>query len=55
MEIGGRRLICPPGTAVAVPPLTRHRFCAPYGRVTLLEVSTDHPDDTIRVADDYGR
>lgn len=55
MEISGKKKTCKPGTAMAIPPKTRHRFCAPYGRVTLLEVSTYHPDDTVRLKDDYGR
>ena len=40
---------------MAIPPRTVHRFAAPAGRVTLVEVSTHHPDDTVRIKDDYGR
>jgi len=34
---------------------TLHRFCAADGDVTLLEVSTDFPEDVVRLEDDYGR
>ena len=43
------------GDAFRVRPMTLHRFCADYGDVTLLEVSTDYPEDVIRVEDDFGR
>ena len=55
MEIRGKKRFYKAGEAVAIPPGTLHRFCAPVGKVTLLEVSTYHPDDTVRVKDDYGR
>jgi mannose-6-phosphate isomerase len=32
-----------------------HRYQAPYGSVRVLEVSTPHPDDVVRLEDDYGR
>ena len=32
-----------------------HRFCAPYGDVELMEVSTPHLDDVVRLEDDYKR
>ena len=32
-----------------------HRYEAPYGDVRVLEVSTPHPDDVVRLVDDYGR
>ena len=32
-----------------------HRYQAPYGRVRVLEVSTPHPNDVVRLEDDYGR
>ncbi|MDE2490576.1 MAG: cupin domain-containing protein [Elusimicrobia bacterium] len=44
-----------PGSAVAVPPRTVHRFEARRGRVTLVEVSTTELDDVVRLSDDYGR
>ena len=43
------------GDVFRVRPLTLHRFCADYGDVTLLEVSTDYPEDVVRVHDDFGR
>jgi len=32
-----------------------HRFCAPYGDVELMEVSTPYLDDVVRLEDDYKR
>ena len=55
MEIKGRKAVYEPGDAAPIPTGVRHRFSAPYGRVTLLEVSTYHPDDTVRLKDDYKR
>ncbi|QDP63410.1 MAG: putative nucleotidyltransferase [Prokaryotic dsDNA virus sp.] len=43
------------GEVFRVLPKTVHRFCANISDVTLLEVSTDHPDDVVRVQDDYDR
>ena len=55
MEISGKKTVYKPGTAAAIPPGTRHRFSATCGRVTLIEVSTYHPVDTVRLEDAYGR
>src|ERR1035437_4483923 len=55
MEIKGKKAVYKPGDAAPIPTGVRHRFAAPYGRVTLLEVSTYHPDDTVRLKDDYNR
>lgn len=44
-----------PGGVTVIPPRTVHRFEAPYGRVTLLEVSTPEVWDVVRLADDYKR
>ena len=55
MEINGVAAVYKPGDSAPIPTGARHRFAAPYGRVTLLEVSTYHPDDTVRLKDDYGR
>ena len=38
-----------------VTPGTIHRFCAPSGGCTLIEVSTPEIDDVVRLQDDYGR
>ena len=43
------------GQSFRIRPMTVHRFCADYGDVVLLEVSTDHPDDVVRLKDDYSR
>ena len=32
-----------------------HRFCAPYGDVELIEVSTPYLNDVVRLEDDYKR
>ena len=44
-----------PGDLAVIRPGTIHRFCAPYGDVRLLEVSTPQVTDVIRLEDDYGR
>jgi len=44
-----------PGAAFTIPPRTIHRFSAPKGRVTLIEVSTPEVWDVVRLQDDYGR
>ena len=44
-----------PGTAFAIRPRTIHRFEAPKGRVTLVEVSTPELWDVVRLKDDYKR
>ncbi|MBI3548584.1 MAG: cupin domain-containing protein [Elusimicrobia bacterium] len=44
-----------PGAVVSIPPRTIHRFEAPYGRVTLIEVSTPELWDVVRLQDDYKR
>ena len=43
------------GQSFRIRPGTVHRLCADYGDVVLLEVSTDHPDDVVRLKDDYDR
>ena len=55
LELKGRRLLAGPGRAFPIPPKTVHRFGAPKGRVTLLEVSTPELWDVVRLSDDYGR
>ena len=44
-----------PGDVVHIPPNMTHRFCADSEPVELIEVSTKHLDDVIRLEDDYGR
>jgi len=43
------------GEMFHIPPLSVHRFAAENGDVTLVEVSTDFPDDVVRLEDDYNR
>ena len=50
-----RETILNAGESFRVRPGTIHRFAADFGDVTLLEVSTDHPDDVVRLEDDYDR
>ena len=44
-----------PGDTFHVKPGTIHRFCAEQVEVKLLEVSTYHPNDVVRLDDDYNR
>ena len=44
-----------PGETFHVKPLTTHRFIANESNVELIEVSTDHLDDVVRLEDDYSR
>lgn len=53
--LGRKTKMIGPGTAFTIPPKTVHRFEAPNGRVTLIEVSTPELWDVVRVEDDYGR
>ena len=55
LRLGKAKKLLGPGTAFAVPPRTIHRFEAPKGRVTLIEVSTPELWDVVRLQDDYGR
>lgn len=57
LVLGGRRTsrIQRPGSVTTIPPRTIHRFEAPYGRVTLIEVSTPELWDVVRLQDDYKR
>jgi len=43
-----------PGESLRIPPLTRHRITALVDS-DIVEVSTAHPDDVVRLKDDYGR
>ena len=55
LRLGGKTKTVGPGEAFAIPPRTVHRFEAPHGRVTLIEVSTPELWDVVRLQDDYGR
>ena len=50
-----KEMILKEGESFRVRPYTIHRFAAEHGDVTLLEVSTDYPDDVVRLEDDYDR
>ena len=43
------------GESYHITPGTIHRFCADINDVALMEVSTPHLDDVVRLEDDYGR
>jgi len=44
------------GESLRIHPGMVHRFCATAGAdVELIEVSTNHLDDVVRIEDDYGR
>ena len=43
------------GESFRIHPHMIHRFSAILGDVVLLEVSTDFPDDVVRLEDDYNR
>jgi mannose-6-phosphate isomerase len=54
-EFGIKTLTLDTGTSYHVTPGTVHRFCACHGDVELMEVSTPHLDDVVRLEDDYRR
>ncbi len=43
------------GDCLRLRPETVHRFAAVDGDAQMIEVSTPHPDDTVRLDDDFGR
>ena len=43
------------GDCLRLRPLTVHRFTAVGADAQMVEVSTAHPDDTVRLSDDFGR
>lgn len=55
LTLAGKTATLDPGKAFTIPPRTVHRFEAPQGRVTLVEVSTPELWDVVRLQDDYGR
>lgn len=54
VELAGRELVLSPGAVVHVSPGTVHRITAVTDLV-LLEASTPHLDDVVRLEDQYGR
>lgn len=55
LEYKGRVHKVGPGRSFHIEPGDVHRFSAPWGRITLLEVSTPQVHDIVRLEDDYGR
>lgn len=51
----GRSEKYPPNHVVHIPAGKVHRLCAYDGAVTLVEVSTNDPEDVVRLEDDFGR
>jgi len=43
------------GEIYHIPPFFSHRFIAKETDVEIIEISTNHLKDTIRISDDYGR
>jgi mannose-6-phosphate isomerase-like protein (cupin superfamily) len=56
-ELGDAKIELTPGVVVDVPPGVLHRFTntGTGADLVLLEVSTYHPEDVVRVEDDFGR
>ncbi|TPW21817.1 MAG: cupin [Elusimicrobia bacterium] len=55
LRLGRKTSLQGPGSVTVIPAGTLHRFEAPFGRVTLLEVSTPEVWDVVRLEDDYKR
>ena len=59
LELGPKesvtRMILHPGVSRRIEPGTIHRFAAPSGGCTLIEVSSPEIEDVVRLEDDYGR
>ena len=55
LELAGRKHKVGAGRSFDIFPKMVHRFAAPYGPVTLLEVSSPELWDVVRLSDDYGR
>jgi mannose-6-phosphate isomerase len=59
LEVGGktkrRKRVMKQGSVIQFKPGTVHRMEAPYGDVTIVEVSTPEVWDVVRLDDDYGR
>ena len=53
--IDGEEKVLQANDRIVIPPKTKHRLCAIYDDAILLEASTDHLDDVVRLEDDYGR
>src|SRR3990167_8199235 len=49
LTLGGIGMVIGPGESFHIKPRQRHRFSAQFGEVVLIEVSTPHPKDVVRV------
>lgn len=54
LTLGDHEYEIRPGMSVTIPPGVKHRIVAKTD-LTIMEVSTGHPDDVVRVEDAYGR
>ena len=55
LRLGRGSKVMGPGSVAVIPPKTVHRFESPFGRTTLIEVSSPELWDVVRLADDYKR
>ncbi len=55
MELGRKKFIVKPGQSIRVKPNTVHRIHAKFCDVKIIETSTPHLQDRVRIEDDYGR
>jgi mannose-6-phosphate isomerase len=57
LDIGDEKdyIVLNNGDSYKIPPLEKHRFSSIDSDVMLVEVSSYHPDDVVRVEDKYGR
>ena len=54
-EVGRRKVILKEGESIRLKPGTIHRIFAKFGDIKIIETSTPHPNDRVRIDDDYGR
>jgi len=55
LEINDKEFVVSQGKSMTIFPKTVHRFAAKDEDVVLLEVSTNHLSDVVRLQDDYNR
>ena len=55
LELGRKTMVVKPGQSIRVRPGTIHRIFAKFCDVKMIEVSTPHLKDRIRLEDDYNR
>ena len=54
-EVSRRKILLREGESIRIKPGTLHRIFAKFGDIKMIETSTPHPNDRVRVEDDYGR